>query len=284
MATKLEKLAAPGFIEADLTYLEVASEKPIVQTTADKVSDSPNRTGEFVQRRVPIFDGRPFTTQFSLDQEGFELRRHQTHVEDFLDDDTVRQQYYPEIEALVRQATGAHEIFIFDHTVRIEDETTREHEARRAPVQIIHNDYTEKSGPTRVRELLPADKADAFLSGRFAQINVWRSIGAPVKTTPLAVSDAQSIATKDLVPTDLIYGDRTGEIYQLHYNPAHQWFYFPDMDRHEVLLLKGYDSSIDGRARFTAHTAFRNPTAPDNAPRRKSIEVRMFVSFGRIDK
>ena len=280
MATILKDTETVRFVEADLTYLLPSSEKPSVQTSAGRVADSPDRTGEFAQRRIPVFDGRPFASQFSLDQEGFEFHQHRTSVTDFLDDDAVRTGYYPEVERLVKKATGAADVFIFDHTVRIEADGKREDKGRRAPVQIIHNDYTEKSGPIRVRELLPPDKADAYLAGRFAQVNVWRSIGAPVQTTPLAISDAQTIAPQDLVATDLVYGDRTGEIYQLHYNPAHNWFYFPDMTRDEVLLLKGYDSTTDGTARFTAHSAFTNPDAPEDAAPRESIEVRTFVSFG----
>ena len=283
MATILKTTDAPRFVETDLTYLAPTSEKPTVQRSASQVADSPVRTGEFAQRRVPIFDGRPFAQQFSLDHEGFELHPHRTAVADFLDDEAIRNTYYPEVTKLVKEATGASDVFIFDHTVRIEEDAKREDNARRAPVQVVHNDYTEKSGPTRIRDLLPPEKAEAYLSGRFAQINVWRSIATPVQTTPLAVSDAQTIAPADLVPTDLVYGDRTGEIYQFHHNPAHRWFYFPDMTRNEALLLKGYDSATDGTARFTAHTAFINPEAPADAPPRESIEVRTFVSFGPIE-
>jgi hypothetical protein len=52
------------------------------------------------------------------------------------------------------------------------------------------------------------------------------------------------------------------------------------MQRNEALLLKGYDSLDDGRARFTAHTGFDNPSAPPDAAARESIETRTFVFFG----
>lgn len=51
----------------------------------------------------------------------------------------------------------------------------------------------------------------------------------------------------------------------------------------EVLFLKSYDSMEDGRARFTAHTGFDNPTSPADAPARESIEARTFV-FLRLKK
>jgi hypothetical protein len=45
------------------------------------------------------------------------------------------------------------------------------------------------------------------------------------------------------------------------------------------VLIKCYDSKEDGRARFTAHTAFDDPTVPANAPPRESIEIRTLVFF-----
>jgi hypothetical protein len=51
------------------------------------------------------------------------------------------------------------------------------------------------------------------------------------------------------------------------------------MQRDEAILLKCYDSKDDGRARFTAHSAFDDPTSPPNAPARESIETRTLVFF-----
>ncbi len=110
-------------------------------------------------------------------------------------------------------------------------------------------------------------------------VNVWRPIQGPIETAPLAVLDARSVADGDLVATDLVYPKRTGEIYEVAYSPAHRWFTFPGMARNETLLIKGYDSRKDGRARFTPHTAFDDPTTPPNAAVRESIEVRTFAFF-----
>jgi len=142
----------------------------------------------------------------------------------------------------------------------------------------VHNDYTAKSAPQRVRELFPRE-ADALLKRRFAFVNVWRPIVGPVQESPLAVADAQSIAPHDWVPTDLIYKDRIGETYSVVYSDAHRWFYFPHMQTHEALLIKCYDSSRDGRARFAAHTAFDDPSSPPDAPPRESIEARTVAFF-----
>jgi hypothetical protein len=49
------------------------------------------------------------------------------------------------------------------------------------------------------------------------------------------------------------------------------------MTRDEVLLIKGWDSLDDGRARFTPHSAFTLPDTPAEAAPRESIEVRTLV-------
>ena len=80
-----------------------------------------------------------------------------------------------------------------------------------------------------------------------------------------------SVAPGDLVPSDLVYRDRVGETYGVTLNPQHRWFYVPDMQPDEALLLKCFDSATDGRARFAPHTAFDDPTAPaDVRPARAS--------------
>ena len=148
----------------------------------------------------------------------------------------------------------------------------------REPVKLVHNDYTPTSAPQRVRDLLP-DEAEALLETRFVFINVWMPICGPVQTAPKTVCDARSIGKDDLIATDLKYDNRTGEVCQSTHNPDHCWIYFPLMERDEALLVKCYDSREDGRAGFTAHTAFRDPTTPPDAPGRQGIEARTIAFF-----
>ena len=121
------------------------------------------------------------------------------------------------------------------------------------------------------------DEAEELLRHRFEIVNVWRPIRGPLRDAPLAVCDATSVAFADFVPSDLVYRDRTGETYRVRYNPAHRWFYVPEMRADEAVLIKCYDSAEDGTARFTAHSAFEDPTAPADVLPRESIEVRTLV-------
>jgi len=113
---------------------------------------------------------------------------------------------------------------------------------------------------------------------RLTAINVWRPLAEPLRDSPLALCDASSVEARDLRETDLLYPDRTGHIYYLTHNPAHRWYFASDMRTDEVWLFKNYDSATDGRARFTPHTAFADPTHHQVSPR-ESIELRAFALF-----
>jgi hypothetical protein len=108
-------------------------------------------------------------------------------------------------------------------------------------------------------------------------VNVWRPIGGPVRRAPLAVCDARTIATADLLPTDLVYPNWTGEIYSIAFNPRHLWYWHPQQTTTEATLIKVFDSAIDGRVRLSAHTAFDDPTSSPAAPPRRSIEIRSLI-------
>jgi hypothetical protein len=266
---------AAGSVDAPLTFLADASVKPATYNPPPGTG-VPRREGNYGRFVTRIHDARPIAPRLSLDREGFILLRHETRMRDFYDKTEVERVYYPEVEALVRSQTGAEKVVVFDHTIRAADRAVER--GLRAPVQMVHNDYTEKSGPQRVRDLLGAE-AESRLRRRYVEINVWRPIRGPVQMAPLALADASSIAPEDLVTCDLIYADRTGEIYYGVHNPAQRWHYFPAMEREEAVLIKCFDSKTDGRARFSLHTAFDDPTSPANAPPRESIEARAFAFF-----
>lgn len=265
-------------VEAPLTYLVDTGEKPVAYIPAPGAGEI-RRTGRYSDYAVPIRDGRAIARDLSLDRQGFVLMQHDTSMSDFHDPEEVRRVYYPEMERLVKTASGASSVLVFDHNLRVDGGAGQNDEGMREPVRNVHNDYTVNSGPQRVRDLLEAHEAEALLKKRFAVINVWRPIRGPVQTAPLALADARSIAPGELVALDLVYADRTGEVYNATFNSDHRWYYFPDMQVHEAVLIKCYDSRDDGRARFTLHAAFDDPTSPPDAAPRRSIEARTLAFF-----
>jgi hypothetical protein len=283
MSTMIEEPRAandpsPSAVEASLNYIARSSAKPVYYTY-EPPAGIPRATGTFEPATVAIRNAREVSDTLSLDIQGFRLVHQQSAVRDFYDKDEVEKVYYPEIERLLKESTGAEKVVIFDHQVRNIELAKRGERNARDYGKTVHNDYTAKSGPRRVRDHLPADEAAERLKHRFVEINVWRPIRGPIESTPLALCDAGSIDPKDFVPSDLIYRDKVGETYRFLYNPRHRWFYFPRLEKNEVILLKCYDSKEDGRARFTAHTAFDDPTSATEAAPRESIEVRALVFF-----
>lgn len=277
MGLQEARIESLPFVTAELNYLAPTAGKP--RTYAfDPPPGEPKTTALPEPHEVPVFDGRLIAKSFSLDRQGFELVRHPTVVRNFYDDEEVRRVYYPLAEAFIRAMLKADRVVIFDHTVRrrIEGAPDIRGAGPRQPATRVHVDQTVASGSNRVREHVPAE-ADELLKGRVQVINLWRPIRGPVRDTPLAMCDGQTVAPGDLVASDLIYPGRSGETYSVKYNPEHRWFYFPEMTSDEAILLKCYDSATDGRTRFGPHTAFVDPTTPSDAPPRESIELRTLV-------
>lgn len=265
-------------VEAEIVYTPLDGRRHQVFIPDMGTGGQTRRSHPDRRMRVRIHDGRAEIARHDVDSTGFALRTAPTAVRNFYDPAEVERVYYPELERLLKAETGASRVRIFDHTLRIDDGGRSAAQSTRMPVRRAHVDYTEKSGPQRVRDLT-GDEADDLLSRRVAEINVWRPVNGPVETSPLAVVEAGSLDPDDLIPTDLVYSDRVGEIYETGWNPAHRWVWFPDMTPDEVLLLKSYDSARDGRARFTPHTAFDDPASGPGAAPRESIEVRAFLFF-----
>jgi hypothetical protein len=267
------------YVEAALTYIEPTGDKPR-SLEYQPPPGVPRTTAVYRDHTVTIRDVRPVASALSLEREGFQLVTAPTGINDFYDQEAIRTRYYAETVSLLEELTGASRVVVFDHTIRrrIPGATDRTTGMPRQPVPRVHNDYTVKSGPQRVRDLLGED-ADDLLRGRFSVINVWRPIRGPIQDAPLAVADAQSVDRDDLIATDLVYPDRIGEIYYVKYNSSHRWFYSPAMRRDEVMLIKCFDSADDGRARFVPHTAFVDPTTPAGASPRESIELRTLVFY-----
>jgi hypothetical protein len=262
-----------------LRYLVPSEATPVYYASQGGGDAELQMEGLFEERAVEIADGRALDDECSLDREGFLLASHKTAVADFYDRVDVTTTYEPEVKRLVMAATGAVRVVVFDHTWRGGEAAVREKRQSREPTNVVHNDYTETSGPQRVRDLM-GDEADGLLENRFAVVNVWRPVKGPVLTWPLTLCDARSLAAGDLVASERRAEDRVGELTLVRYNPEHRWVYFPAMAWDEALLIKTFDSDASGRARWSIHTAFEDPSSPPRAAPRESIETRCFAFFG----
>ena len=231
-------------------------------------------------QEVEIHDGRSHEAAFSLDQQGFVIKPFEGGFVDFDNDDAIKSIFYPQVADFVKRHTGARRVEIFDKTIRrrLPADLSQQTDEKRPAVLLVHSDYTPNSGPARVRDILP-DECEDLLTRRVAFYNVWKPLFDVVEELPLACCDCQSSVDDDMLVMKLRYRDRTGEIFVMRHSANHKWWYFSQMTPNEALLLKTYDSEIDGRARFMGHTAFEDPTTPPDAVKRQSIELRTMAFF-----
>ncbi len=231
-------------------------------------------------QEVDIHDGWAEVGSLSADRQGFELHPFAARFDQFDDDASIKTAFYAQVVDFVKAHTGAHRVEVFDHTIRkrLPTDLSVQTTVQRPAVLLVHSDYTVKSGPQRVRDIVPAD-ADELLKHRVAFYNLWKPLYRTVEELPLAMCDATTHDAGDMLRMDLKYRERTGEIYVMRHSPRHRWLYFPRMRSDQALLLKTYDSQTDGRARFMGHTAFEDPNTRPDAPKRESIEVRTMAFF-----
>lgn len=265
-------------IQTELGYLVPTEGKPVYFASQAGAEAQLQIAAKIVPHAVTISDARNRSPAPALDKEGFALVDHVSSVTDFYDDAQISDVYEREAAELVKKLTGASRVVVFDNTRRSDATTIRGVRNTREPSTVVHNDYTDASAEKRLRDILP-DEAEDLLQHRFAIINVWRSIDGPVLTTPLALCDATSFREKDLVAAERRAKDRIGELQLVTYNPEHRWYWFSAMTKSQAALIKTFDSALDGRARRSIHTAFKNPDAPEDAAPRESIETRTFAFF-----
>jgi len=270
----------PSSIESSVQYLKNDQALAVYKASVAGGELVPHE-GNYSSHTVSIENARPLAAQFDLDREGFRLVEQVTSVTDFYDDAQL-EAYEAEVKATLNKLTGASEIMIFDHTRRSSSASVRSSRNIREASTVIHNDYSANSGHVRLRDHLnatgSAHRTD-LQNTDFAIVNLWRSINGTITNHPLAMCDSTTVPETDLVAVKREGRERMGELQLMLHGASHRWCYFPQMTFSEALVFKTFDSRIDGRTRFTAHTSIDDPTAPDGAPPRESIETRCFVFF-----
>lgn len=256
-------------------------------------SDTGNTGIDIEKQQKQILNARIADEPFNIERHGFELLPHPLTDAglDFHQHDQVVTCYYPECAQLVQRATGATQVYAFDHNVRSASGVKKKQRIAggqqvQGPAHLVHGDYTLTSAPQRLRDLaapptkndtyaslvaegeslIPPEAANAALEhGRFAIINVWRNIAdEPLVTRPLALCNSQTVSPEELVVFEIHYADRIGENYFAKHADQHQWYYYPSMTKHEALLIKQWDSA--GELAKTAGRRADNQSEVAGAP------------------
>ena len=248
----------------------------VPRVTYSGTGEGQSYNGAYCMQDVNITNARVSSENFKLHENGFEKVSHTLTNTHFDDVQWIEGIFYKDVEHWVKKVSGADHVFIFDHTMRLNTG-----ESLRKPAQHVHVDYTHNTGPERAKQMITAEKFTELQGKRFIQVNFWRSIKGPIEQMPLAFLDSRSLDENDLILAEIAFTDthHLGEIYALRKNEQQRWYYYPDMQITEALLIKGYDTDSNAMSRFTPHSAFIDPTSKANAAPRQSIEVRTFAFF-----
>ena len=264
-----------GPITADLNYIKPdAKIAPEVFYSGGAAPQKYNEAYAFMSAKIE--DGRPAHQDFKIHKQGFQLVNSPTQIDNFEDETLVTGPYYDEVKEIVKKTTGANDVYVFDHTIRL-----GKTKSKRKPAHHVHNDYSIRTAHSRAEERVGKELFASLSGRRMIQINVWRPLVDIVHRSPLAFCDATTINKQDFIPTNIHFPDtdHVGEIYALRKAEGQRWSYFSEMTYDEVVLIKGFDSLTEGVARFTPHTAFEYPDQDPNVPPRKSIETRTFAFY-----
>lgn len=274
--------------QALLSYLEPTAQ-PLHTYSYDPPDGSPRFNGKLQDYFVPVRDARNLSPSASLDSHGFTLAYAPSAVANFWHEPQVRDTYYAESARLLMQLTGARQALVFDHTLRRRathrpqlDGTGGSFSTVREPVGRVHLDFTPRSGPVRIRQVLGLPPDEPLELQRYVIYGMWRCINdAPLEDAPLALADCHTVNTLDLVPNKLIYPERTGETFAITPNPLHRWFYYPRQTRDEVIVFRHFSGSdvLNHVNTSVPHSAIEDPLACDNPTPRQSIELRVLAIF-----
>lgn len=286
-------------VEAPITYVAAGSfvNRRFVAPGVE------HNTGRYETHPVLIRDGRAIADHFTLDVHGFVLARYSSGVRDFYDKAQVDRLYSDEVAGIVRSLTGATRVVTQGWMVRTSGDLSKHHQRQvvgythkggvQPPAGEAHVDFTPERAETLARALYEKNFPGGKGYSRFVASSLWRCFSPPPQDCPLALCDARSVAPDEGVPNTLfivdelptqeaMLGTMPNEDTALaaaifRYNPAHRWWYFSNMTRDEVVMIKFHDSDRS-RALRTPHTAFRDSSFPDARPR-ESIEVRSVAYF-----
>ena len=274
-------------VTASLEYL--SPDSPISRRYVSSGSGVALNIGEYETRSVTIRNGR--LEKISLAEQGFQLLRHRSALIDFREKAQVEAIYPEEMERLIAETTGADKVVSFSLVLR---DVAHFGNGTLAQASEVHTDYTTTCAETMARSMLEKTGTPEFQFRRFAIINLWRAFSHPPQDWPLALCDARTIDELAGVPTPMIFVDplpdpesalREEIPYDPHrhestvfrFDPAHRWYYFPDMRADEIVLFKIYDSERT-RAWRVPHTSFACPGLVGAVPR-QSVEIRTIAYF-----
>lgn len=249
------------------------------------VEDLDERRSMYVRESIKVYNARSLDPLPTLDANGFQLVPTGTQVRNLHNQDVVTTDFYQKCSDLITTLTGCSETRMLQHQYRNGYGGLPEgHPRGNKPTANgsegtyggIHSDVSPYS----------EDGFEKIVNGKhFQMYNVWRStnLERDILVMPLAICDMMTVAPEDIIAADAWSQTETPRrlvSLRLVHNPNQRWYYFPRMTPQETLIFKQYDTRQEqSNMRVAFHGAIDDPTTPEDAPLRETIEVRLLALF-----
>lgn len=269
-----EHSTPPGAVAARVRYVNAEWKG---REEIPRIGSRETRRANTSNQEIMVENARPWHVygMETLDRHGFTLASLKPDVQDFRDEAEVEKRYYPAIERLVEQASGAHRAFVWSHLIRTETPV----DFNDGYARFVHCDYNMKRLKEMSEDVLVKHGVEPQANWTYAWFNTWQPFDNPAINNPLAFIDWQSLPEDDVIDYFYTGRNRDSLVAAPVYNPEHRWRYFPDMTPEEILVFKQMDGRRGGVSVYCPHTSFDVPDAPEGAPPRRSIEVRLLAVF-----
>lgn len=241
-----------------------------------------------VSYEVTVRNARLLVNELSLDREGFKLVEHKASSVNEPDLEIMAQKYLDQMVPFIKDYFNASKVVTTDIggvAIRSLDDSAprawggkNQRTLKNFGAGFAHVDYSPVACPMIAARDSQLQGIEINGYSRLMIIQAWRALSPPPQDFPLAFCDASSILPSDLFAAyQRSYGVNI-QTWFLHHNPAHRWYYLPEMTTDEFFLFKGYDSDAHYDPR-SAHATFDNRPAYPNAKPRRSIEARFYVYY-----
>ncbi|KAI2783629.1 hypothetical protein F4815DRAFT_306520 [Daldinia loculata] len=251
-----------------------------------------------LQVKIEVEDIRTLNPQPNYENNGYGIVKHKSSLtpEQFLAGNDpegkkyIEDVYYKEVTELVKQITGSDIVVPYIFRIRQNSHKAGEFsptQLSHAALPVAHVDRDPVTGEDGAREVLGEQADELIKQGkRFAQVNVWRTIDYPIQKWPLCFINhsgvdgwsydthlARVYPTND--PRIVIRGTKKHDSV-VKYDPGYKYHYVSRLDLDEALVFSSFDSDVN---KVCPHGAFWDDASPEDAPTRRSMEVRCWVFF-----
>lgn len=196
-ATVAQPVSALPSEDTTLYYFLEVKDGGIIQTYPGTAFE---KRRKHVPHEMNIKDLREVKDKFTLDKNGFQLVQHPTAMDkDFLDEQQIKDVYYPECQRLMKKMTGASEVQIVSHMCRrhrfdeaqsdAKGKDDKEFVTKNNPARFVHVDQSYRGAEQFLYLNLDEEEADRRTKKRWAIMNVRQNDqGVAFRTCMLTIS------------------------------------------------------------------------------------------------